>query len=167
MLSNHYYAITFRYTDETYRSISNFRESSNKIVINSPTRITKKIPRFIKKAENERPYRPKIFVFEMNNTQNMVMNIIRISMKQPKLKEYKIHYKNFYNHFSYFGREIVDRYDVFDTYHIFMFEYIDYILFKGKDHSKRASGFTLIPQKKIENSKEVILEFIKDIFTID
>jgi len=165
MLSKNYYAVSFRYTDETYRSIENFRENE-KLIINSPTPIGRKIPRFIKMENEEQAKRPKIFIFEMNNTQNIVMNIIWLSMKQPKQKEYKIHTKKYYNRFSYFGKSIVERNSLTDPFHVFIMEYIDFVLFKGKDHSKRASGFTLFPKKKIINTNEIIMEFIKEVFNI-
>jgi len=166
MLSKTTFAITFRYTDETYRNIENFRDTNDIIVVNSPTPITCKIPRFIVTEEDKPPIRPNIYLFEMNNTQNKVINIIKMSLKQPMRKEYKIHDKKFYNRLSYFGKSIIERSSLEEPYHIFMMEYIDHILFKGKDHSKRASGFTLIPQKKIQHTREVILEFIQDVFKV-
>lgn len=107
-----------------------------------------------------------VFVIEMNNSTNMIEGIGLIKNKPEMEKYYKVHLDGNTNRYIYIGKYFIDR-KTMENYNPQLVQILEQILFKGKTHSKRGSGLTIIPQKvlKLDICKDInIKKEIKDIF---
>lgn len=92
------------------------------------------------------PYNEPVFVIEMNNETNQITGIGLIKNSIVKNKYYKVHKDANTNRFTYIGKKFLDR-EKINEVNSLLVSLLENILFKGKTHSKRGSGLTLIPQK--------------------
>jgi hypothetical protein len=107
-----------------------------------------------------------VFVIEMNNSTNMIEGIGLIKNKPEMEKYYKVHLDGNTNRYIYIGNYFIDRKKM-EEYNPQLVEILEQILFKGKTHSKRGAGLTIIPEKvlKLDICKNInIKKDIKDIF---
>jgi hypothetical protein len=107
-----------------------------------------------------------VFVIEMNNSTNMIEGIGLIKNKPETEKYYKVHLDGNTNRYIYIGNYFIDR-KTMEDYNPQLVQILEQILFKGKTHSKRGSGLTIIPEKvlKLDICKDInIKKDIKDIF---
>jgi len=107
-----------------------------------------------------------VFVIEMNNSTNMIEGIGLIKNKFETDKYYKVHSDGNTNRYIYIGNYFIDRKTIED-YNPQLICILEEILFKGKTHSKRGSGLTLIPEKvlKMDICKDInVKKNIKDVF---
>ena len=112
------------------------------------------------------PHNTLVFVIEMNNSTNMIEGIGLIKNKPETEKYYKVHSDGNTNRYIYIGNYFIDRKTIED-YNPQLVQILEQILFKGKTHSKRGSGLTIIPEKvlKLDICKDInIKKDIKDIF---
>ena len=91
------------------------------------------------------------FVIEMNNSTNEIMGI---GVIENKLQEKMKVYENPYNRYVYKG----DMHIPISSINSQIVEELENILFYGKGHSKRGSGLSMFPRKRLK--PEFIREFI-------
>jgi hypothetical protein len=102
----------------------------------------------------------------MNNSTNMIEGIGLIKNKPEMEKYYKVHLDGNTNRYIYIGNYFIDRKTIED-YNPQLIQILELILFKGKSHSKRGAGLTIIPEKvlKLDICKDInIKKDIKDVF---
>ena len=107
-----------------------------------------------------------VFVIEMNNSTNMIEGIGLIKNKPETQRYYKVHSNGNTNRYTYIGNYFMDRQTI-EKYNTELVNILEIILFKGKTHSKRGSGLTIIPEKvlKFDICKCInITKVIKDMF---
>jgi hypothetical protein len=107
-----------------------------------------------------------VFVIEMNNSTNMIEGIGLIKNKAETERYFKVHTDGNTNRYIYIGNYFIDRKTI-QNYSSELVDVLEIILFKGKTHSKRGSGLTIIPEKvlKLDVCKNInIKKEIKDIF---
>jgi hypothetical protein len=107
-----------------------------------------------------------VFVIEMNNSTNMIEGIGLIKNKPETEKYYKVHLDGNTNRYIYIGNYFINRKTIED-YNPKLIQILEQILFKGKSHSKRGAGLTIIPEKvlKLDICKDTnIKKDIKEIF---
>jgi hypothetical protein len=102
----------------------------------------------------------------MNNSTNMIEGIGLIKNKPETEKYYKVHLDGNTNRYIYIGNYFINRKTIED-YNPQLIQILEIILFKGKSHSKRGAGLTIIPEKvlKLDICKDTnIKKDIKEIF---
>jgi len=149
--------VTTRFNDETWRENQTNRERRKiECLYAVPIKMSPKIE-----------FNSIVFVIEMNNTSNRIEGIGLIRNKTIYDKYYKIYTEENYNRYYYFGKYNVNRQQILDMNEK-MVTKLDLLLFKGKTHSKRGTGFTRIPDKivKIYEAEESLslLQEIKNVF---
>ena len=92
-----------------------------------------------------------VFVVEMNNTINKIEGIGLIRNRPLLDKYYKIHEDCNYNRFTYKSNYRLDR-EIITRQNVMVVDMLEQILFKGKTHLKRGSGFTTIPEKLLKDA---------------
>ena len=111
-------------------------------------------------------YDTPVFVIEMNNSSNKIEGIGLIKNKPSNNRYYKVHSDGNTNRFIYIGDYFIDRETIINN-NSFIVYVLDEILFKGKTHSKRGSGLSVIPEKILKfdicNGRDIKKE-IKDLF---
>lgn len=148
--------VTGRFNSETL--ISNYeyrRRHEFKCMYCCPSKLSPKIP-----------HDTLVFVIEMNNSTNMIEGIGLIKNKPEMEKYYKVHLDGNTNRYIYIGKYFIDR-KTMEDYNPHLVQILEQILFKGKTHSKRGSGLTIIPEKvlKLDICKDInIKKEIKDVF---
>ena len=131
--------VTGRFNNETKISIYAYREKKGfACMYCTPLELSNKIP-----------YYTPIFVIEMNNFTNKIEGIGFIKNKPETKKYYKVHNDGNTNRFTYIGKYFMSR-DLIEEYNSQLVYILDEILFKGKTHSKRGTGLTLIPEHIIK-----------------
>jgi hypothetical protein len=156
-----YYLQTLRYNNNTYNEVQQYKREKN--IVGS----FYNVPREIKKS-----LMPlcKIFVFEMNNEKNQIMGIGYIINHNKYDKFHRVHSDNFYNLYSYKGKQHVNREHIISNRgYIPILETLEHIVFKGKNHIKRGQGFISIPEKKLKEYKDIkkkIFYMLKNLFDI-
>jgi hypothetical protein len=111
-------------------------------------------------------YDTPVFVIEMNNSINQIAGIGLIKNKVAVDRYYKVHEDGNNNRYIYIGNYYLTR-EFINRCNPFLVEILEHILFKGKTHSKRGCGLSLIPEKvlKFDICKENdIKKEIKDLF---
>jgi len=131
--------LTTRFNDETYAENQRCRERNGiKCIYSEQKPISNYLP--------ECTY----FVIEMNNSINKIMGIGVIqNTLAPKMKVYD----NPYHRYVYKS----DTYIPISSINSQIVEELENILFYGKGHSKRGSGITMFPAKRLK--PEFIREF--------
>ena len=131
--------VTSRFNNETLKSSYEYRKKNDYPCIYScPTELSSKIP-----------YDTFVFVIEMNNSTNKIEGIGLIKNNYETKKYYKVHSNSNINRYTYIGKYFINR-ELINTYNSKLVFILDEILFKGKTHSKRGSGLTLIPEKVLK-----------------
>ena len=107
-----------------------------------------------------------VFVIEMNNSTNKICGFGLIKNKPNLQKYYKVHLDGNTNRYTFIGKYYIDRETAYCK-NAFLIDVLEIILFKGKTHSKRGGGLTLIPEKILKfdicNGVNIKKE-IKDLF---
>ena len=96
----------------------------------------------------------------------MIEGIGLIKNKPETEKYYKVHSDGNTNRYIYIGNYFINRKTIED-FNPQLVQILEQVLFKGKTHSKRGSGLTIIPEKvlKLDVCKDInIKKDIKDIF---
>ena len=131
--------LTSRFTDDTYAENQRCRERTGiKCVYSEQRPISNYLPECL------------YFVIEMNNSTNEIMGI---GVIENKLQEKMKVYENPYNRYVYKG----DMHIPISSINSQIVEELENILYYGKGHSKRGSGITMFPSKKLK--PEFIREF--------
>jgi hypothetical protein len=91
-----------------------------------------------------------VFVIEMNNQTNKIMGIGLIRNMVTTDKYYKVYTTGNYNRYVYMSKYHLER-DTLEAYNSDLMKVLEYILFKGKTHLKRGSGFTSVPEKLLKS----------------
>ena len=134
-----YTIVTGRFNNETRDANYSYREKHNFACLYScPSELSPKIL-----------YNTPVFVIEMNNSKNKIEGIGLIKNKPETKKYYKVHSDGNTNRYTFIGDYFINR-DIIDDYNAPLVYVLEEILFKGKTHSKRGSGLTIIPQKVLK-----------------
>jgi len=148
--------VTGRFNSETLISNYEYRRRHNlKCMYCCPSQLSPKIK-----------YNTLVFVIEMNNSTNMIEGIGLIKNKPETERYYKVHLDGNTNRYIYISKYFIDR-KIIEDLNPHLVQILEQILFKGKTHSKRGSGLTIIPEKvlKLDICKDInIKKDIKDIF---
>jgi hypothetical protein len=131
--------VTGRFNNETLETNYAYRKKKGfQCMYCCPTEITSKIP-----------YNEPVFVIEMNNETNLITGIGLIKNSIAKNKYFKVHKDANTNRYTYIGKYFLDR-EKINEVNSLLVSLLENILFKGKTHSKRGAGLTLIPQKVLD-----------------
>lgn len=134
-----YTIVTGRFNNETRDANYAYREKHKFACLYScPSELSPKIL-----------YNTPVFVIEMNNSKNKIEGIGLIKNKPETKKYYKVHSDGNTNRYTFIGDYFINR-DIIDDYNAPLVYVLEEILFKGKTHSKRGSGLTIIPQKVLK-----------------
>ena len=151
-----YTIVTGRFNNETRDANYAYRRKNNFACLYScPSELSPKIS-----------YNTPVFVIEMNNSTNKIEGIGLIKNKPENKKYYKVHSDGNTNRYTFIGNYFIDR-EKIDDYNSPLVHILEEILFKGKTHSKRGAGLTIIPQKvlKLEVCEGIdIKKEIKEVF---
>lgn len=135
-----YNVVTSRFNNETLETNYSYRiKKGFACMYCTPLELSPKIE-----------YNSPVFVIEMNNSTNKIEGIGFIKNKPETEKYYKVHSDSNTNRFTYIGKYFMTR-DIIDEYKPILIYILDKILFKGRTHSKRGSGLTLLPEKIIHS----------------
>jgi hypothetical protein len=93
-----------------------------------------------------------IFIIEMNNSINKIEGVGLIRNTIATDRYYKVYDNNNYNRYIYRGDYHVDR-EVLEHYNAELVKVLELLLFKGKTHLKRGSGFTSMNDKLLKHEK--------------
>jgi|688.fasta_scaffold1473301_1 hypothetical protein len=104
-----------------------------------------------------------IFVLEMHNDENKIKGI-GIIKKQPIMdKHYRIYSDGNYNRYTYKSQYRIDM-SILNSYDKAIVEMFDILLFKSKQHIKRAQGITELPAWIINNKQISFTQFFRELF---
>jgi len=132
--------LSTRFNNDTWNENSKYRlERKILCIYGSPQEISPKID-----------YETIVFVIEMNNSINQIEGIGLIKNKPDVEKYYKIYSNANFNRYIYKSNYHISR-EILKEYNLILVDVLDHILFKGKTHLKRGSGFTTIPEKLIKS----------------
>ena len=132
------FLLTTRFTDDTWseNKLYRARHPRAKCIYGSPHEMSPKIePREV------------VCMVEMNNTQNKIMGVGLSEI--TLIKKFLIYNAQGYNRYVFVGEYYVDRDDLPGS----VVKALDTILFKGKTHMKRSSGFTSVPEKLLRDER--------------
>jgi len=151
--------LTTRYNNETWQENYAYKERLNHrngCLYGSPRMLTSKIPR-------DSP----VFVVEMNNSTNKILGIGLISNRiaEEGEKYFNVYNDRNWNRFVFKGKYRIDR-EIIELYNPELVQIFDHILFKGKTHLKRGSGFTSLPIKLTKQEICNGIDFYKEIKTM-
>lgn len=149
------YIVSTRFTNSTLNQNLKYRNLINGCIYGSPKHMCNKIAS-----------EALVFVVEMNNDTNKIAGIGLIRNIPCLKKYYNIYDDCNYNRYVYKGNYHINR-DELGRYNQQILDSLEYILFKGKTHMKRGSGFTRIPDKLLNHekcNKMNIISVIKSIF---
>lgn len=133
-----YTIVTTRFNNETRDANYSYREKRKFVCMYCcPTELSSKII-----------YNTSVFVIEMNNSTNKIEGIGLIKNK-PETKYYKVHSEGNTNRCIYVGNYFMNRNTIYE-YNSQLIYVLEEILFKGKTHSKRGAGLTIIPEKVLK-----------------
>jgi hypothetical protein len=154
-----YTVVTGRFNNETLDTNYQYRKKNNlKCIYCVPMELSPKIS-----------YETPVFVIEMNNSTNKVEGIGLIKNKPESNRYYKVHSDGNTNRYIYIGNYFIDK-EIIERINPKLIHVLEEILFKGKTHSKRGCGLTLLPEKilKLDICKDFDLKKeIKDMFLIN
>ena len=92
--------------------------------------------------------REVVCMVEMNNTQNKIMGV-GLVRNNPYLMKFRVYDAQGYNRYMFVGDYYVERDDLPAS----VIKALDIVLFKGKSHMKRSSGFTIVPDKLLRDER--------------
>lgn len=152
------YLVSTRFDNFTWNENKEYREKNKyKCIYGAPQEFSPKIM-----------INSIVFVVEMNNSINKIEGIGLIRNSIHKDKYYKIYSDGNYNRYIYKSNYHVSREEIL-RYNPNIVNILDNILFKGKTHLKRGSGFTTIPKKLLESDicdNMNLINEIKSLFII-
>jgi hypothetical protein len=128
-----YRMATTRFTDDTWRENCEFRRihapAASVCIYASPAALYL-VPR-----------RARVFVVEMNNSQDRIEGIGLIH-NYPIAQKYRVYSNEDYNRYTFLGKHRLDRTDIQNRQ---LLEKLEQFCFKGKGHHKRRRGITCVP----------------------
>ena len=128
--------VSTRFNNLTWQENLDYRIKNNiKCIYGSPS----ELPPHIYLDEN-------VFVVEMNNSTNKIEGIGLIRNRIHVDKYYKIYQEGNYNRYIFKSGYHLNR-EKLILHNERLVNILDFVLFKGKTHLKRGSGFTTIPEK--------------------
>ena len=142
--------VSTRFNNTTWRQNAEYRKRYNCCIYGSPQTVTSAID-----------LDALVFVVEMNNDENQIEGVGLIRNRPLLNKYYKVYSDGNYNRYVYKTDYHVDKYTI-SRYNPMLVETLNYILFKGKTHSKRGSGFTQISPKLLK--QETFINELRDVF---
>ena len=153
------YLVSTRFTNKTWEENNAYRNKHGYTgcIYGSPQEMS---PKILIDAD--------VLVVEMNNDKNAIEGIGLIKNRPILDRYYKIYEDYYYNRYTYKSDYRIDR-EVILRMKPIIIDILEKIVFKGKTHIKRGSGFTTIPEKLLKKSSEKneninIVEEIKNIF---
>ena len=153
-----YVVVTCRFNHETLSANYTYRKKRGyNCMYCTPMELSPKIS-----------YDTPVFVIEMNNSINQIAGIGLIRNKIETEKYHKVHEDGNNNRYIYIGNYHISR-EIVYRFNPLLVEILEQILFKGKTHSKRGCGLSLIPEKvlKLDICKAIdIKKEIKDLFIL-
>ena len=148
--------VTGRFNTETLNSNYEYRRKHGfKCLYCCPSELSSKIL-----------YGTHVFVIEMNNSTNKIEGVGLIKNRIQANRYYRVHNDGNTNRYIYIGNYFIDR-ETLESYNPQLVYILEIVLFKGKTHSKRGSGLTIIPEKvlKFDICKGInVQKDIKNIF---
>ena len=93
-----------------------------------------------------------VFVVEMNNDTNQIEGIGLVRNRACLDKYYSVYDDGNYNRYVYKSNYHIGREQLLE-YNRALVESLDHILFKGKTHLKRGTGFITVPEKLLNHPK--------------
>ena len=144
---------TSRFNNETWGENNDYRRRINSkgCIYGVPLQISPKIPK-----------RNLVFVVEMNNSKNEIEGIGLVRNQVQFDKYYRIYQTGNYNRYIYKSNYHIAR-ETIETFNEDLLDRIEFILFRGKTHMKRGSGFTLISDKLLKGPICESLDLSKEI----
>ena len=131
--------VTGRFNTETLNSNYEYRKKYGfKCIYCCPLELSSKIS-----------YDTPVFVIEMNNSTNKIEGIGLIKNRIQTDRYYRVHNDQNTNRYIYIGKYFIDR-ETIESYNPQLVYILEIVLFKGKTHSKRGSGLTIIPEKVLK-----------------
>ena len=131
--------VTGRFNTETLNSNYEYRKKYGfKCIYCCPLELSSKIS-----------YDTPVFVIEMNNSTNKIEGVGLIKNRIQTNRNYRVHNDGNTNRYIYIGKYFIDR-ETLESYNPQLVYILEIILFKGKTHSKRGSGLTIIPEKVLK-----------------
>ena len=143
--------VSTRFTNATWNQNAEYRRANNCCIYGSPQTMTDTVE-----------YEGAVFVVEMNNDHNRIEGIGLIRNKPLLNKYYNIYSNGNYNRYVYRGEHHVGQ-EVISRYNPVLLEALNYILFKGKTHSKRGAGFKNVTLKLMKQERFQQIDFVKEI----
>lgn len=144
--------VSTRFNDDTWRENKKYRTNHNiQCIYGSSVEMSAKI------FTNS-----KIFVIEMNNTQNKIEGISLIKNKIYNDKYYNIYSNGDYNRYVYIGKYYINREALLEINSLLL-ETLENIVFKGSSHLKRGYGFTTLTEHILKKNKNPTINVRKDI----
>lgn len=151
-----FYVVTSRFNNETLEKNYDYRKKRGySCMYCSPLELSAKIC-----------YDTPVFVIEMNNSVNQIAGIGLIKNDFAKDRYHKVHEDGNHNRYVYIGKYHLTRETILAC-NPMLVEILDHILFKGKTHSKRGMGLSVLPEKvlKLDICKENdVKKEIRDLF---
>ena len=130
-----FYLASTRFNNQTWNENQEYRKQyKQKVIYGSSVPINKNCF-----------YNCLIFVVEMNNETNKIQGIGLI--RNSQIMNYKVYNNSEYNLYVYKGNYWLSREDLFEINQEIV-DTCETVLFKGKAHSKRLYGITLITAKQ-------------------
>lgn len=140
------------FTNQTLSETQNQNENKEKLIYNTPVKISETI------FQDE-----TIYVLEMNNSTNIIEGIGIIKNKCITSRRYKIYSDQNYNRYSYNCLYRIKRQDLIEEEEK-IFKILDILLFKGSRHFKRGHGIQKLPIWIITNREFNFTEYCTRIF---
>jgi hypothetical protein len=135
--------VTSRFNNSTWEENCSFREKHREVacIYGSPQQMTEKIP-----------LNSLVFVVEMNNSTNKIEGIGLIRNLLNHEKKMRVYETGNYNRYTYQGNYRIDR-SLLESSNPPILQILEQIVFTGKTHLKRGSGFTRISEKLYKKHK--------------
>lgn len=133
---------TTRFTDATWQENCEFRKSRKALgcIYATPFLLNAKIAK-----------RSRVYVIEMNNSQNQILGI-GLVRNCPITQKYRVYSNEDYNRHAFLGKYRLDRSQITDDT---LLKKLETFCFYGKGHQKQLRGITQIsPQKWLEWGQE-------------
>jgi hypothetical protein len=103
------------------------------------------------KIKTNIPLDSHIYVLEMNNDRNKIEGIGYIVNRNIVDKNYRIYEDMDYNRYIYKGKKYLSIENIDDKFNKYLIEILEKLVFKGKQHCKRAQGITELAHSILYN----------------
>ena len=154
-----YLSVT-RFNTQTWKEYNQYREKHN---INDACYSTPV------KIKEEVLYHSTLYVFEMNNDNNLIMGIGMIVNTHSRGIKHNIYKNNNYNRYNYTGKIRLSR-EILCKKNKEFIHFMERLLFKSYKHYKRGSGIQVITDNKYRQleeynmSKQEVINIVKILF---